>query len=75
MYYYGRRDAASRLYNINVAILITHHCPHWNDNFATLFSGAFGQVQSSRSGNESFLACFRSLSSHTTVHAVRHTAV
>ena len=45
MYYYGRRDAASRLYNINVAILITHHCPHWNDNFATLFSGAFGQVQ------------------------------
>ena len=31
--------------------------------------------QSSRSGNESFLTYFRFLSSHTTVRAVRHTAV
>ena len=31
--------------------------------------------ESSRSGNESFLTCFRFLSSHTTVRAVRHTAV
>ena len=34
-----------------------------------------GQIKSSRSGNESFLTCFRFLSSHTTVRAVRHTAV
>ncbi len=33
------------------------------------------QAQSSRSGNESFLTYFRFLSSHTTVRAVRHTAV
>ena len=32
-------------------------------------------AQSSRSGNESFLTYFRFLSSHTTVRAVRHTAV
>ena len=31
--------------------------------------------KSSRSGNESFLTYFRFLSSHTTVRAVRHTAV
>ena len=31
--------------------------------------------QSSRSGNESFLTYFRFRSSHTTVRAVRHTAV
>ena len=31
--------------------------------------------ESSRSGNESFLTYFRFLPSHTTVHAVRHTAV
>ena len=31
--------------------------------------------ESSRSGNESFLTYFRFLSSHTTVRAVRHTAV
>ena len=35
-----------------------------------------GRVKkSSRSGNESFLIYFRFLSSHTTVRAVRHTAV
>ena len=34
-----------------------------------------GIVKSSRSGNESFLTYFRFLSSHTTVRAVRHTAV
>ena len=32
-------------------------------------------IQSSRSGNESFLTYFRFLPSHTTVHVVRHTAV
>ena len=32
-------------------------------------------IQSSRSGNESFLTYFRFLPSHTTVRAVRHTAV
>lgn len=31
--------------------------------------------QSSRSGNENFLTYFRFLSSHTTICAVRHTAV
>ena len=31
--------------------------------------------KSSRSGNESFLTYFRFRSSHTTVRAVRHTAV
>ena len=34
-----------------------------------------GGKKSSRSGNESFLTYFRFLSSHTTVRAVRHTAV
>ena len=55
----------------------------WPDGAAAIWRGRRGRrgrihtsiTQSSRSGNESFLTYFRFLSSHTTVRAVRHTAV
>ena len=48
---------------------------NWNRQTCNKQFYLIGLTQSSRSGNESFLTYFRFLSSHTTVRAVRHTAV
>ena len=52
-------------------------CKKLDKERESLLKNGYGSfiIQSSRSGNESFLTYFRFLSSHTTVRAVRHTAV
>ncbi len=64
----GRVNAHTTTTNLQYACYLT--------TVFTLKSYSKTQLaESSRSGNESFLTYFRFLSSHTTVHAVRHTAV